>query len=112
MSDTPAGEKEKPTYRNHSGHAVSEAVPFRVAEAEHQDYLQRYPDGYTCHFPGPGWKLPHRETARLCWPERRGGHRLTQLIPHPFRTGAREQPPQRSKIAVSRCFGEPPPSPE
>ena len=43
--------------------AVSEAVPFWVAEAEHQDYLQRYPHGYNCHFPRPGWKLPHRETA-------------------------------------------------
>ena len=42
---------------------VSEAVPFWEAEAEHQDYLQRYPSGYTCHFPRPGWKLPHRETA-------------------------------------------------
>ena len=42
---------------------VSEAVPFWEAEAEHQDYLQRYPNGYTCHFPRPGWKLPHRETA-------------------------------------------------
>ena len=42
---------------------VSEAVPFWVAEAEHQDYLQRYPAGYNCHFPRPGWKLPHRETA-------------------------------------------------
>jgi peptide-methionine (S)-S-oxide reductase len=42
---------------------VSEAVPFWVAEAEHQDYLQRYPNGYNCHFPRPGWKLPHREAA-------------------------------------------------
>ncbi len=42
---------------------VSEAVPFWVAEDEHQDYLQRYPAGYNCHFPRPGWKLPHRETA-------------------------------------------------
>jgi peptide-methionine (S)-S-oxide reductase len=42
---------------------ISEAVPFWEAEAEHQDYLQRYPNGYTCHFPRPGWKLPHRETA-------------------------------------------------
>ena len=33
------------------------------AEPEHQDYLQRIPNGYTCHFPRPGWKLPHRETA-------------------------------------------------
>ena len=42
---------------------ISDAVPFWEAEAEHQDYLQRYPDGYTCHFPRPGWKLPHREAA-------------------------------------------------
>ncbi len=42
---------------------ISEAVPFWEAEAEHQDYLQHYPNGYTCHFPRPGWKLPHRETA-------------------------------------------------
>jgi peptide-methionine (S)-S-oxide reductase len=43
--------------------AISEAVPFWPAEAEHQDYLRRYPDGYNCHFPRPGWKLPRRETA-------------------------------------------------
>jgi peptide-methionine (S)-S-oxide reductase len=42
---------------------VSEAVPFWEAESEHQDYLQRYPAGYNCHFPRPDWKLPHRETA-------------------------------------------------
>ena len=42
---------------------ISEAVRFWEAEAEHQDYLQRYPSGYTCHFPRPGWKLPHRATA-------------------------------------------------
>ena len=42
---------------------ISDAVPFWAAEPEHQDYLQRYPDGYTCHFPRPGWKLPHRATA-------------------------------------------------
>jgi peptide-methionine (S)-S-oxide reductase len=42
---------------------ISEAGPFWEAEAEHQDYLQHYPNGYTCHYPRPGWKLPHRETA-------------------------------------------------
>ena len=42
---------------------VSEAGPFWEAEPEHQDYLQRYPDGYTCHFVRSDWKLPHRETA-------------------------------------------------
>ena len=43
---------------------ISGAVTFWEAEPEHQDYLQRYPNGYTCHFPRPGWKLPHREAAR------------------------------------------------
>jgi peptide-methionine (S)-S-oxide reductase len=42
---------------------VSEAGPFWEAEPEHQDYLQRYPNGYTCHFVRPDWKLPHREAA-------------------------------------------------
>jgi peptide-methionine (S)-S-oxide reductase len=42
---------------------VSEAGPFWEAEPEHQDYLQRYPNGYTCHFVRPNWKLPHREKA-------------------------------------------------
>jgi peptide-methionine (S)-S-oxide reductase len=39
---------------------VAPAGPFWEAEPEHQDYLLRYPDGYTCHFPRPGWKLPRR----------------------------------------------------
>jgi peptide-methionine (S)-S-oxide reductase len=39
---------------------VSPAGPFWEAEPEHQDYLQRYPGGYTCHFIRPGWRLPHR----------------------------------------------------
>lgn len=42
---------------------ISDAGPFWEAEAEDQDYLQRYPDGYTCHYPRPNWKLPHRETV-------------------------------------------------
>jgi len=48
------------------GRVVTEVVPagtFWEAEREHQDYLQRIPDGYTCHFVRPGWKLPHREAA-------------------------------------------------
>ena len=43
---------------------VAPAGPFWQAEPEHQDYLQRIPHGYTCHFVRPGWKLPVRETAR------------------------------------------------
>ena len=34
--------------------------PFWEAEPEHQDYLIRYPNGYTCHFPRAGWVLPAR----------------------------------------------------
>ena len=40
---------------------VEPAGPFWEAEPEHQDYLQNYPDGYTCHWVRPGWKLPHRD---------------------------------------------------
>ncbi|NML63455.1 peptide-methionine (S)-S-oxide reductase MsrA [Massilia sp. RP-1-19] len=36
------------------------AGPFWEAEPEHQDYLQRMPNGYTCHFIRPDWKLPQR----------------------------------------------------
>ena len=39
---------------------VKLAGPFWEAEPEHQDYLERYPNGYTCHYPRPGWKLPRR----------------------------------------------------
>ena len=46
------------------GPVVTEVEPvgdFWLAEEEHQDYLQKYPEGYTCHYVRPGWKLPHRE---------------------------------------------------
>jgi peptide-methionine (S)-S-oxide reductase len=42
---------------------LAPAGPFWEAEPEHQDYLQRYPSGYTCHFVRPGWKLPSRTGA-------------------------------------------------
>jgi peptide-methionine (S)-S-oxide reductase len=42
---------------------VAPAGPFWQAEPEHQDYLERIPNGYTCHFVRPGWKLPVRERA-------------------------------------------------
>jgi peptide-methionine (S)-S-oxide reductase len=41
---------------------VAPAGPFWEAEPEHQNYLQRYPNGYTCHFVRPGWKLPVRSS--------------------------------------------------
>ena len=37
---------------------VSKASEFWQAEVEHQDYLQRIPHGYTCHFPRTDWVLP------------------------------------------------------
>jgi peptide-methionine (S)-S-oxide reductase len=40
---------------------VEPAGPFWEAEAEHQDYLELFPNGYTCHFARPGWKLPKRQ---------------------------------------------------
>ena len=40
---------------------VTSVGDFWEAEPEHQDYLERYPAGYTCHFPRPNWKLPKRQ---------------------------------------------------
>lgn len=48
------------------GRVVTEVEPvgdFWEAEPEHQDYLERFPNGYTCHFPRPGWVLPKRDAA-------------------------------------------------
>lgn len=42
---------------------ISPAGPFWEAEPEHQDYLERHPNGYTCHFPRPNWKLPSRRES-------------------------------------------------
>ncbi|HXV24658.1 MAG TPA: peptide-methionine (S)-S-oxide reductase MsrA [Alphaproteobacteria bacterium] len=48
------------------GKVVTEVEPvgdFWQAEPEHQNYLQRYPDGYTCHYPRADWVLPRRQAA-------------------------------------------------
>jgi peptide-methionine (S)-S-oxide reductase len=48
------------------GKVVTEVAPagdFWEAEPEHQDYLERYPDGYTCHFVRPNWKLRTEDRA-------------------------------------------------
>jgi peptide-methionine (S)-S-oxide reductase len=48
------------------GKVVTEVAPagdFWQAEPEHQDYLERYPNGYTCHFIRPDWTLPVRENT-------------------------------------------------
>jgi peptide-methionine (S)-S-oxide reductase len=48
------------------GKVVTEVVPagaFWEAEPEHQDYLEKFPNGYTCHFVRPNWKLPSRKKA-------------------------------------------------
>ena len=49
------------------GKVVTELQPagdFWEAEPEHQDYLERVPNGYTCHFARPDWKLPRRAQKR------------------------------------------------
>jgi peptide-methionine (S)-S-oxide reductase len=49
------------------GKVVTEVEPvgdFWEAEPEHQDYLERIPHGYTCHFARPGWVLPRRAEAK------------------------------------------------
>jgi peptide-methionine (S)-S-oxide reductase len=46
------------------GKVVTEVAPagaFWRAEPEHQDYLERYPGGYTCHFIRPNWKVQVRQ---------------------------------------------------
>ena len=46
------------------GKVVTEVEPasdFWEAEVEHQDYLEKIPNGYSCHFPRPDWKLPAAE---------------------------------------------------
>jgi peptide-methionine (S)-S-oxide reductase len=42
---------------------LSPVGDFWEAEPEHQDYLERIPNGYTCHYVRPGWKLPRRADA-------------------------------------------------
>ena len=47
------------------GKVVTEVEPvgdFWEAEPEHQDYLERIPNGYTCHFARADWVLPRRES--------------------------------------------------
>ncbi|MEM1073316.1 MAG: peptide-methionine (S)-S-oxide reductase MsrA [Pseudomonadota bacterium] len=49
------------------GKVVTEVEPvsdFWEAEPEHQDYLERFPNGYTCHFPRPNWVLPKRSATQ------------------------------------------------
>ena len=48
------------------GKVVTELEPvgdFWEAEAMHQDFLIKYPDGYTCHWPRASWVLPKRHAA-------------------------------------------------
>jgi peptide-methionine (S)-S-oxide reductase len=50
------------------GKVVTEVKPageFWEAEPEHQDYLERYPNGYTCHYVRPNWKLPAPSTEQI-----------------------------------------------
>ena len=56
------------------GKVVTELSPagdFWEAEPEHQDYLERYPNGYTCHFVRPHWKLQQQFLSSFSVPGRR-----------------------------------------
>jgi len=76
------------------GKVVTEVAPvgdFWQAEPEHQDYLQRLPNGYTCHFPRADWVLPKRSAAeyaqkrarRRCW-RALFVHQISCLLPIPW----------------------------
>ncbi len=57
------------------GPVVTEVTPashFWEAEPEHQDYLQRYPGGYTCHYVRPEWKLTTRSGSDGTGPTKGG----------------------------------------
>jgi peptide-methionine (S)-S-oxide reductase len=71
---------------------VSEAVPFWEAEPEHQDYLQRYPNGYTCH---------SRGRAGSCHTARRGPNSDARRKPHAG-TSIRSAPPAIAASRISR----------
>lgn len=50
------------------GKVVTEVKPageFWEAEPEHQDYLERYPNGYTCHYVRPNWRVPALKAQRI-----------------------------------------------
>ena len=68
------------------GKVVTEVAPagrFWEAEPEHQDYLEKYPDGYTCHFIRPNWTLPHRAEKAEIRRERNVGSVTKGSDPHP-----------------------------
>ena len=46
--------------RARSSPRSTQASDFWLAEPEHQDYLERYPNGYTCHYVRPEWQLGER----------------------------------------------------
>lgn len=53
---------------NWPGKVVTEVKPaseFWEAEPEHQDYLERYPNGYTCHYVRPNWRVPALKAERI-----------------------------------------------
>jgi aryl sulfotransferase len=85
---------------------ISEVGPFWEAGADDQDYLQRHPDGPTCHFPRPAWKLPRRyqqeardSTRWLGFPFRDGDI----VIGTPSKTGTT----WAQMICALLIFGEP-----
>jgi peptide-methionine (S)-S-oxide reductase len=67
-----------------SGDVMIEVTPagdFWEAEPEHQDYLERNPDGYTCRFARPGWVLPARADRRSTAGLRQTPRRTAGVLP-------------------------------
>lgn len=63
-SDTIADVNSSGLWPGNAVTTIEAAGPFWEAEPEHQDYLERYPNGYTCHFPRAGWVLPRRDRTK------------------------------------------------
>jgi peptide-methionine (S)-S-oxide reductase len=83
------------------GKVVTEVTPagaFWEAEPEHQDYLEHYPNGYTCHYPRPGWKLPHRADS------------FTSCARRGAATAGRRPTGVLSRTSGARCLGCPGPA--
>src|SRR5262245_35491871 len=83
---------------------VSPVGEFWEAEPEHQDYLEHYLNGYTCHFPRPGWKLPRRSAVATKYIEASRSNRRPIVTPSPHgpRQESRRRPINDRQIGNGR----------
>ena len=91
------------------GKAVTEVEPvgdFWQAEPEHQDYLERYPNGYTCHFPRPNWVLPRRRGGRINRPAYFRTRRLLSFASVVVTVIARSRDARRASSDMGHCHDQ------